>query len=200
MTILMVAEKPLLAESIAKYLAIGDIKTRKGISPVCPVHEFTCVLKGKQRRAKMTSVAGHVYGYNFDKAHQSWSVDPRDLFSCNIEKVEATPKNKIPQHLKNEAKGCDTLVLWLDCDREGENICFEVMDNTVDFMNKNCLIYRAQFSSITKKDVIKAFNSLVNPDARLAEAVDCRQEIDLRVGVAFTRLQTSFLHSKFPKM
>ena len=60
----------------------------------------------------------------------------------------------MPRHFQNEGKGCHYLVLWLDCDREGENICYEVMDCVLGSMrggNKESLmgrVYRAKFSAI----------------------------------------------------
>ena len=61
----------------------------------------------------------------------------------------------------------DILCLWLDCDREGENICYEVIFNTYERMNerKYQQIYRAIFSSLTKKDITEAFEKIENyPD------------------------------------
>lgn len=57
--------------------------------------------------------------------------------------------------------------------------------------------YRARFSSVTEKDVVKALDNLVRPNRDEALAVDARQEIDLKVGVAFTRFQTSYFQGKY---
>ncbi|XP_056602830.1 DNA topoisomerase 3-beta-1 isoform X2 [Triplophysa dalaica] len=103
--------------------------------------------------------------------------------------------------LQVEAKGCDYVVLWLDCDKEGENICFEVLDAIQPFMNKpyghECTVYRAKFSSITDTDICNAMNRLGEPNKNEALSVDARQELDLRIGCAFTRFQTKYFQGKY---
>ncbi|XP_057429200.1 DNA topoisomerase 3-beta isoform X2 [Lotus japonicus] len=132
---------------------------------------------------------------DFPGKYQDWSAtDPLDLFQAQVLKNESNPKAHICRHLNQEARGCRFLVLWLDCDREGENICFEVIQSTGFNVND---VYRARFSSVTEKDVLKALDNLVRPNRDEALAVDARQEIDLKVGVAFTRFQTSFFQGKY---
>lgn len=89
------------------------------------------------------------------------------------------------------------LIIWTDCDREGENIGFEVIDVCLN-LNPRLRVYRAKFSEITPTAITRAINTLVQPDKRLSDAVDVRAELDLRIGAAFTRFQTLRLTKRFP--
>lgn len=98
-----------------------------------------------------------------------------------------------------QAKGCSYLVLWLDCDREGENICYEagqwvlqsvmgkywptppceVMDNAVPYMSSaggQQQVWRAQFSSLAPVDLKRAMANLGSPNKDMSDSVDARAD------------------------
>eukprot|EP00375_Theileria_parva_P000147 XP_762816.1 DNA topoisomerase III [Theileria parva strain Muguga] len=93
----------------------------------------------------------------------------------------------------------DAIILWLDCDREGEAIAFEVLEVCYK-VKKNLIVRRAIFSSVTSQFTFHNWNSepdiehacvnLKEPNKNLANAVETRQEIDLRIGSAITRYLT----------
>mmetsp|Transcript_30854 Transcript_30854/g.60226 ORF Transcript_30854/g.60226 Transcript_30854/m.60226 type:complete len:959 (-) Transcript_30854:157-3033(-) len=199
-TVLCVGEKPSIAQSIAQHLSRGQYTTSKGAGT--PVHEFTGKFQGQQCKFKVTSVTGHVYGTDFVSGYESWDkTDPAVLFVADIEK-KTQPKSNITSHLQRVAKGCDYLVLWLDCDKEGENICFEVIQNTENYLNRPATprtqyIFRAFFSAISQADIERAMRTLGQPNKNESLSVDARQELDLRMGVAFTRFQSLYFQGKY---
>lgn len=200
-TALMVAEKPSLALSLAQILSDKRCNTRK-VNSASSVHEWTGYFKNESIKFKMTSVCGHVFSLDFHGKYNNWdNVDPSELFTCPVEKKEASPNLRIPQFLAQEAKGCDYIILWLDCDKEGENICFEVLNciqRSVKFDFRNAkFVFRAKFSAITENDIKSAMNKLESPNENEAKSVDARQELDLRIGCAFTRFQTKFFQGRY---
>jgi DNA topoisomerase-3 len=64
--------------------------------------------------------------------------------------------------------------------------------------NRSLRVMRARFSALTQQEVWRAVGThLGDPDAAAAAAVQLRQEIDLRLGAAFTRFQTMALQDVF---
>jgi len=72
------------------------------------------------------------------------------------------------ENLKHLAKTSSTLILWLDCDREGEAIAYEVL-RICQEVKPDIEIYRAHFSALTDKDINAAMEDLKDPDPNLAD-------------------------------
>ncbi|EDO05996.2 DNA topoisomerase family protein [Babesia bovis T2Bo] len=200
--VLVVAEKPKIAETLAAHLCTDQrtLLKRKGISNTCITWECRGKFLSTTVDFKVTSTAGHIYSVAFAPRYNCWnSTNPVELFNGEIILEEASPDSKIPRHLASEAKGCSYLLLCLDNDREGENIAFEVIrvchQHLVKIGSKQ--IFRARFSALTRADILRAVDNLCDPNKLESDAVRARQTIDLRVGCAFTRFQTTFFQGKY---
>ena len=204
--VLHVAEKPSIATSIATALSQGDEMEHRGRSP--PSFEFHGGAPFRNVGLvthRVTSVTGHIFSTDFPAAYQNWdSTDPLDLFEAPV--LSIAESKGIVKHLEREASGADYLVLWLDCDREGENICFEVLRCVERALKRGAdytmgsptqTVFRAKFSAVTEKDIMQAMKSLVSPSLNESLAVECRQELDLKVGVAFSRFQTRYFQGRY---
>ncbi|XP_066952228.1 DNA topoisomerase 3-alpha-like [Macrobrachium rosenbergii] len=147
----------------------------------------------------MTSVSGHLLNYAFHPSYKNWqSCNPLQLFDAPVSKTCIEGMDPIKRTLEREANLASRLIIWTDCDREGENIGFEVI-NVCKAIKPTLQIQRAKFSEITFQSVHRALQNLAQPDERQSVAVDVRSELDLRIGAAFTRFQTLRLRRVFPE-
>ena len=189
--ILSVAEKPSVAKELSRILNNGvPPPSRRGASPFNPIHSVNNVEFNNSHGHSMsiTSVTGHLCGIDFDKAYRNWnSCHPSDLFSLPIHK---TVKNEpLGELLRNEAPKHQVLFIWTDCDLEGENIGYEVI-SVCTGANPRLDVFRARFSALIPRDITRACRLPARPNQQMTDAVDARQELDLRAGAAFTRWQT----------
>jgi len=196
--VLNVAEKNDAAKNIANLAANGNSSRREGLSKFNKIYEWKTMIQGQQCNMVMTSVSGHLLGLDFDERHRKWySCEPIQLFEATLVKT-CVDKNmiNIKKTLEREARGAKWLIIWTDCDREGENIGYQIIE-VCQSVNRNIRVFRAQFSEITPQSVNNAIQRLAQPNPLVSEAVEVRKELDLRIGAAFTRFQTLRLAKKF---
>ncbi|KOC68743.1 DNA topoisomerase 3-alpha [Habropoda laboriosa] len=200
MNVLNVAEKNDAAKNIASYLSRGTSKRREGLSPYNKIFEFSSYLWNQNCNMIMTSVSGHLLSHEFVGIYRTWrGCHPLSLFDAPIVKsCQEENSIKIKNTLEREVKKCNALIIWTDCDREGENIGFEIIQ-VCQAVKPNIPIYRAKFSEITQISVNRALQNLCEPNKAVSDAVEVRSQLDLRIGAAFTRFQTLRLQKVFPR-
>ncbi|KAH9411589.1 DNA topoisomerase [Ordospora pajunii] len=189
MRILNVAEKPSVAKSISLVLS-SSLSIRRGLHQYCPNIHFD---NGDEM--VFTSVLGHLFSSDFESKCRWNEIDPEQLFTERVVKYVQPEFVRIKENIEREAQRADMVIIWTDCDREGENIGRQIRDVVCGV--KRIKVRRARFSAITRKDVQNALDNLEDVNEAEADAVDSRIELDLRIGSAFTRLQTLSIGSEF---
>uniref|UniRef100_A0A1I7SXI1 DNA topoisomerase n=1 Tax=Caenorhabditis tropicalis TaxID=1561998 RepID=A0A1I7SXI1_9PELO len=194
---LFVAEKNDVAKGVAAILSNGAANRKEGRSKFNKIYTLNTELFGQQTAISVTSVSGHLMNWQFYENMSNWQTTSMvELFEAPVRHVVTQDMKLIEQTLREEAQRHDVLVVWTDCDREGEAIGAEIV-KVCSESNRRLDIFRARFSEITKVAITRAARNLIRLDEKTVAAVDCRSELDLRIGSAFTRLQTLHLRNRF---
>ena len=203
MKVLCVAEKNSIAKAVSNILSGGQLTISNSTYKYVKNYEFTFngfpFTGNGSCEVTMTSVAGHLTGLDFDNARYGWGkCNPEELFDAGVTNSKNKDQQQIAQNIRNVAKNMDYLIIWTDCDREGEYIGWEIFEEarkSNSRINDNTL-YRAIFSHLERNHVLQAARNPNRLDKRAVQAVGTRIELDLRTGVSFTRLLTDTMARK----
>lgn len=178
---LIISEKANAAKKIAQFLAEGPAKDGKHRS--IPHHTFAW--KGDE--CVSVGLKGHVLNLEYPEEYSNWQkVEPSSLIDAEIQKNVS--EKGVAEAVRSLAKKADEVVIATDFDREGELIGIEALSLAFE-ANPKLLdhVQRARFSALTKGEVTRAFENLVEVSRELAAAGEARQDIDLIWGATLTR-------------
>jgi len=182
MNVLNVAEKNDVAKNVAAILGRGNVQRTDGRSKYNKIYTFHAEVPAfNNRNCKMimTSVSGHLLNYEFHQNYAKWfSCDPVELFDAPITPNCSGNYTAIKQTIEQEARKCDALIIWTDCDREGENIGFEII-TVARKVRPNIRVLRAHFSEITGPAIFRALNRLTEPDKKISGRFSCCLTVSL---------------------
>ncbi len=125
-------------------------------------------------------------GHVKDLPKKDLAVDVEGDFTPRYEVIEG--KRKLIQELRQSAKGVDLIYLAADPDREGEAICFHLMEELQGKKGAGPKIFRVMFNEITANAVRKAFEQPGAVDRNLVEAQQARRVLDRLVGYKISPL------------
>ncbi|HDP96349.1 MAG TPA: DNA topoisomerase I [Euryarchaeota archaeon] len=174
---LVICEKNLSASRIALILSDGRFRRRSGSTPI---FEF----ERADGKYFVIGLRGHIIALDYPEKYNDWhSVSIPELVKVDpIKSVDHFGK-RILDGLRQLASETDEIMIATDYDREGELIGVE----TLEELSWDRPIARAKFSTLTRQEILSAFEEPVQVDFKLASAAETRQIIDLKWGAALTR-------------
>ncbi|KAL2263221.1 hypothetical protein VTK26DRAFT_7715 [Humicola hyalothermophila] len=190
--VLCVAEKPSISKAVATHLSGGHYQTHNTRDPYIKNYSFDFDFGPPWGNCSvtMTAVKGHLTAVEFPPDYKQWeNPPPHRLFDAPVQTVFPDDNKNIAKNIKDQARRADVLVIWTDCDREGEHIGGEIRDAARQG-NSRIQVKRAKFSNIERAHILSAARRLVELDEKQVDAVSARIELDLRIGYAFTRFLT----------
>lgn len=132
----------------------------------------------------VVSLRGHIMELDYPEMYGDWrATSPVDL--VNAPQIKTVRVKSILSKIVELSKEADEIIIATDYDREGELIGMETVKAAGVDMSK---VKRAKFSALTKGEIENAFENLVEPDEKLANAAEARQIVDLSWGAVLTRL------------
>lgn len=144
----------------------------------------------------MTSVLGHIMELDFGPECGDWSRTPFEfLFEAPIVPQISSSMRDVAENLRIESRKAQILIIWTDCDREGEYIGSEIQ-RICQEANSRLDVFRARYSVLSDYELSRSIHNLSRLDMRQVSAAELRGELDLRSGAAFTRLQTLLLRTR----
>ncbi|MEW6329417.1 MAG: DNA topoisomerase I [Candidatus Micrarchaeota archaeon] len=174
---LIVCEKPNVAQRIAGALSEGRLEVRGGGG----VRYFE-VARGKER-ILVAPVVGHVYTLRQKKPGWGYPVfDIEWAPSYEVDKDAAYTK-KYVDNLRALAKQCDEFVNACDYDIEGSMIGF----NAIRFACGSEKGKRMKFSTLTRDELISAYESAGELDYNNIWAGEARHVLDWFYGINLSR-------------
>ena len=210
-TVLNVAEKPSVARALSSvFCSMPGAQDRPMVRDVHQIflQENVCfppvfqqgqgqMMGGSVPHTMITtSVRGHLASQDFASSYGWNKCRHVELFHAPIETYYDADMQPLENMLRQQARRAQALILWLDCDREGEAIGDEVQTVCLA-SNPRLKVYRARFSTVLPQEIQRALRSLGTLNMNFVQAVQARTLLDLRVGAAFTRFQTTRLQRKF---
>ena len=126
-------------------------------------------------------------GHVKDLPKKNLAVDVDGDFTPHYEVIEG--KKKLMAELKSAAKGVDAVYLAADPDREGEAICYHLMEELAPKKTTGGpKIFRVMFNEITATAVKKAFEDPKSVNTNLVDAQQARRVLDRLVGYKISPL------------